>query len=159
MKVATVSKNPRPFRLSNRALIAASAVILAFAFPAMGKSADPPPSAAADSEPLTDNSTPADVFESMRRNFKATASKGVHAHYQFNLSGPSGGVWWIVVNDGEFAMGKGSTENPDVIMTSTDRDWVLLATGSLGGFRAFLTGRLKVTGDQNLARKLDAIFP
>ena len=147
------------FCLLNQAMIAACAAILVFAFPTIGKSADPAPTAAPDSEQLTDNSTPADVFESMRKNFNAAASKGVHAHYQFNLSGPVGGAWWIIVNDGEFSMGKGSIENPNVTMTSTDRDWVLLATGSLGGFRAFLTGRLKVTGDQGLARKLDAIFP
>jgi putative sterol carrier protein len=149
----------QPFRLLNQATLATCAAIRVFAFPMMGISADPAPSAAADSEQLTDNSTPADVFESMRKNFNAAASKGVHAHYQFNLSGPVGGAWWIIVNDGEFTMGKGSIENPDVIMVSTDRDWVMLATGSLGGFRAFLTGRLKVTGDQGLARKLDTIFP
>ena len=133
--------------------------ILALAFPMGAKAADPVSLTVPDSEPLTDNSTPADVFELMRKDFNVAASKGVHAHYQFNLSGPFGGAWWIIVNNGEFTMGKGSTENPDVIMTSTDRDWVMLATGSLSGIRAFLTGRLKVTGDQSLARKLDAIFP
>ena len=95
----------------------------------------------------------------MRKSFNVAAAKGMHARYQFNLSGPIGGAWWIIVNDGDFTMGTGSTENPDVVMTSTDRDWVLLATGSLSGIRAFLTGRLKVTGDQILARKLGDIFP
>ena len=142
------------------AVMAACAAILAGNLPTAGQTADPPPTAAVpDPERLTDNSTPADVFESMRRNFNVAAAKGVHARYQFNLSGPIGGAWWIIVNDGDFTMGKGSTDSPDVVMTSTDRDWVLLATGSLSGIRAFLTGRLKVTGDQSLARKLDAIFP
>jgi putative sterol carrier protein len=150
-----------PFRLSHRAIVAVCAGILAFARPATANSADPAPPAAPDSQALTDNSTPADVFESMRRGFNAAASKGVHAHYQFDISGPLGGTWWIVVNDGEFSMGKGPgpAEKPDVIMTSTDKDWVMLATGSLGGFRAFITGRLKVTGDQGLAHKLGDIFP
>jgi putative sterol carrier protein len=151
--------SPHPFRIPKRAAIAAGVAILALAFPTMGKSAEPAPPAAQDADSLTDNSTPADVFESMRKGFRAAAAKGVHAHYQFVLSGPLGGLWWIVVDDGEFTMGKGSIENPDVVMTSTDKDWVMLATGSLSGFRAFLTGRLKVTGDQGLARKLDAIFP
>lgn len=155
---ARLSVSRRPLRLSNRAMVAACVAILAFALPSTGKSADPATPAAPDSESLTDNSTPADVFEAMRKSFKIAASKGVHAHYQFNLSGQFGGAWWIVVDDGEFAMGKGSTENPDVTITSTDRDWVMLATGSLSGVRAFFTGRLKVTGDQGLARKLDVIF-
>lgn len=143
--------------LSKRAMFAAGVAILALALPMKCKPAPASP-ASPDAEQLTDESTPADVFEAMRKSFNIAASKGVHAHYQFNLSGPVGGSWWIIVNDGEFTMGMGSTENPDVTMVSTDRDWVMLATGSLRGIRAFLTGRLKVTGDQSLARKLDAIF-
>jgi len=149
----------RPLHFSNREVIAAWVAILALGLSPASKSADPAAPAAPDSEQLNDSSTPADVFERMKRNFNAAASKGVRAHYQFNLSGPVGGAWWIVVNDGEFTMGMGTTEDADVVMTSTDRDWVLLATGSLSGIRAFLTGRLKVTGDQSLARKLETIFP
>jgi putative sterol carrier protein len=160
MKVAILSSARRFFCPSNGAMIAACISMLAPALPTTGRSAEPPaPTTAQESEPLTDDSTPADVFETMRRGFNVAASKGVHAHYQFNLSGPAGGAWWIIVNDGEFTMGMGSTENPDVVMTSTDRDWVMLATGSLSGIRAYFTGRLKVTGDQSLARKLEAIFP
>ena len=108
---------------------------------------------------ITDASTAADVFASMKKGFNAPASKGVHATYQFEISGPQGGMWWIIVNDGDFTMGKGVLKKPDVIMVSTDKDWVRLASGSLSGFRAYLTGRLKVTGNQRLARKLDDVFP
>ena len=146
-------------RLPLWAAVAAFAALLATHLSTTSQAADPTPPAAPDSERLTDDSTPADVFESMRKSFNVAAAKGMHARYQFNLSGPIGGAWWIIVNDGDFTMGTGSTENPDVVMTSTDRDWVLLATGSLSGIRAFLTGRLKVTGDQILARKLGDIFP
>jgi putative sterol carrier protein len=157
MKAAILSI--APLCLPMWARVAAFAAMLAFTLSTTSQAADPTPPAVPDSEHLTDNSTPADVFESMRRNFNVAAAKGVHARYQFNLSGPIGGAWWIIINDGDLTMGKGSTENPDVIMTSTDKDWVMLATGSLSGIRAFLTGRLKVTGDQSLARKLDTIFP
>lgn len=113
----------------------------------------------AHAEKTSDDKTPADVFEAMRKGFHPAAAKGVHAHYQFDISGPNGGNWWIIVNDGEFSMGKGVTENPDVTMASSDRDWVMLSAGTLGGFRAYITGRLKVKGDQGLARKLDEMFP
>ena len=115
--------------------------------------------AASDSGQITDDSTPAEVFAAMKKNFQAQAAKGVHAVYQFEIHGPEGGLWWIIVNDGDFTMGKGVTKKPDVIIVSTDKDWVKLSTGSLGGIRAYLTGRLKVTGSQSLARKLDDIFP
>src|SRR5271156_3306014 len=69
------------------AAIGAFAALLASNLSTTGQ-ADPTPAAVPDSERLTDNSTPADVFESMRKGFKVAAAKGVHARYQFNLSGP-----------------------------------------------------------------------
>jgi putative sterol carrier protein len=150
---------PRSFHLASPAILAGFVALLAFAVPTMGRSADIVARASLDSERPIDHLRPEDIFESMRKRFNAAASKGVHALYQFDISGPGGGAWWIIVNDGEFTMGRGSTEKPNVTMASSDRDFVMLATGSLGGFRAFLTGRLRISGSQSLARKLDVIFP
>ena len=112
---------------------------------------------AASNEP--DNTTPQEVFDGMRKSFQADKAKGVHIRYQFSLSGPNGGEWWIEVNDGKFKMGKGKIQNPNVTFVTSDRDWVALSNGKLGGKWAFFTGRLKIRGPQSLARKLDEIFP
>jgi putative sterol carrier protein len=112
---------------------------------------------AASNEPA--NSTPQQVFDGMRQSFRAEKAKGVHARYQWELSGPSGGEWWIDVNDGTFKMGRGKIDNPSVAFTTSDRDWVAMSNGTLKGSWAFMTGRLKVRGDRGLARKLDEIFP
>src|SRR5213082_1951049 len=53
---------------------------------------------AASNEPST--STPQQVFDSMRDSFQANKAKGVHARYQWELSGPNGGEWWIDVTTG-----------------------------------------------------------
>ena len=103
--------------------------------------------------------TPAEVFAGMRKSFRADKAKGVQARFQFKFTGPTGGDWWIVVNDGAFQMGKGTIERAGVTFSATDKDWVELSNGTLGGMRAFLTGRLKIDGDKALARKLDEIFP
>ncbi|HEV3147553.1 MAG TPA: SCP2 sterol-binding domain-containing protein [Chthoniobacterales bacterium] len=113
-------------------------------------------SAAAGGPP---NSTPQEVFEGMRKSFRAEKAKGVHARYQWELSGPNGGEWWIDVNDGTFKMGTGKIDNPSVSFITSDKDWVALSNGTLGGKWAFFTGRLKIRGSQSLARKLDEIFP
>jgi putative sterol carrier protein len=105
------------------------------------------------------SSTPQQVFDGMRQSFQAQKAKGVHARYQWELSGPNGGQWWIDVNDGTYKMGKGKIDNPSVTFVTSDKDWVALSNGTLGGKWAFFTGRLKIRGDQNLARKLDEIFP
>ena len=54
-------------------------------------------------------STPQDVFDAMRGSFQPAKAKGVHARYQWDLSGPNGGQWWIEVNDGTYKMGKGKS--------------------------------------------------
>src|SRR3989441_13302242 len=106
-----------------------------------------------------DASTPQQVFDGMRGSFKADKAKGVHARYQWELSGPQGGQWWIDVNDGTFKMGRGKIDNPSVTFITSDKNWVALSNGTLGGKWAFFTGRLKIRGSQSLARKLDEIFP
>ncbi|PYJ37968.1 MAG: hypothetical protein DME52_02475 [Verrucomicrobia bacterium] len=106
-----------------------------------------------------DSSSPQQVFDSMRESFKADKAKGVHARYQWELSGPQGGQWWIDVNDGTYKMGKGKIDNPTVTFITSDKDWVAMSNGKLKGTWAYMTGRLKVRGPQSVARKLDEIFP
>ena len=116
-------------------------------------------SAASAASKESSSSTPQQVFDGMRQSFQAEKAKGVHARYQWELSGPNGGEWWIDVNDGTYKMGKGKIDNPSVTFVTSDKNWVALSNGTLGGKWAFFTGRLKIRGDQNLARKLDEIFP
>ena len=112
---------------------------------------------AASNEPA--NSTPQEVFDGMRQSFQAEKAKGVHLRYQWQLSGANGGEWWIKVNDGKFEMGRGKVDKPDVTFVTSDKNWVALSNGTLGGKWAFFTGRLKIQGSQAAARKLDEIFP
>jgi putative sterol carrier protein len=106
-----------------------------------------------------EDSTPQDVFDAMRGSFQPDKSKGVHARYQWDLSGPHGGEWWIDVNDGTCKMGKGKIPNPSVTFMAKDKDWVAICHDQLSGTWAYLTGRLKVRGDQTVARKLGEMFP
>jgi len=105
------------------------------------------------------DSTPQEVFNAMRGNFQPAKAKGVHARYQWDLSGPQGGQWWIDVEDGKCKMGKGKIDNPNVTFVAKDKDWVAVSNHQMGGTWAYLTGRLKIRGDQGLARKLGEIFP
>ena len=105
------------------------------------------------------DSTPQEAFDSMRESFQSNQAKGVHARYQWELTGPQGGDWWIDVNDGKYKMGKGKISDPNVTFVARDNDWVAVSNGKLGGTWAYMTGRLKIRGDQGLARKLGQIFP
>ena len=116
-------------------------------------------SAASAASKESSSSTPQQVFDGMRQSFQANKAKGVHARYQWELSGPQGGEWWIDVNDGTYKMGKGKIDNPNVTFVAKDKDWVAVSNGQLGGTWAYLSGRLKIRGDQGVARKLGEIFP
>src|SRR5947207_8358184 len=69
-----------------------------------------------------DNSTPQQVFDGMRQSIQADKAKGVHARYQWELSGPNGGEWWIDVNDGTFKMGRGQSDKPSLNFMHNEND-------------------------------------
>ena len=106
-----------------------------------------------------EDSTPQGVFDAMRGSFQPTKAKGVHARYQWDLSGPNGGQWWIDVENGTYKMGRGKISNPSVTFIAKDQDWVAICHDQLSGTWAYVTGRLKVRGDQGIARKLGEMFP
>jgi putative sterol carrier protein len=105
------------------------------------------------------SSTPQEVFDAMRQGFRADQAKNVHARYQWLLSGPQGGEWWIEVHEGKCKMAKGRIDNPDVTFIASDKTWVGLSNETLSGTWAYLTGQLKIRGDKKLAKKLGDIFP
>jgi putative sterol carrier protein len=130
------------------------AILVALAIAAAVASlADPEQSMAAN------DTIPQQVFDGMRQSFRADKAKGVQARYEFELSGPHGGEWWLEVQDGEMKMGRGKIAKPDVTFLATDDDWVALSNGTLAGWWAHLSGRLRIKGSQALARKLDEMFP
>jgi len=91
--------------------------------------------------------------------FQADKAKGVHASYQWELSGPNGGEWWLSVNDGTYKMGRGKIDNPNVTFAASDEDWVSMSNKTLKVPWAYLTGRLKIQGSHSLVKKIDEIFP
>jgi len=91
--------------------------------------------------------------------FKGTRQKGMHASYQWELSGPHGGDWWLIVSDGTYKMGRGKIPNPNVTFVASDEAWVAMSNKTLNVSLADLTGRLKIQGSHRLVKELDKIFP
>ena len=104
------------------------------------------------------SATPQDVFDSMREVFRADKAAGIHARYQWEITGAHGGNWWIEVNDGKMRMGKGKIDAPNVTFVVSDHDWVAISNNQLSGVWAVMTGRMKIRGDKGVARKLDEMF-
>ena len=105
------------------------------------------------------NSTPQQALDKRQDAFEADKAKGVQASYQWELSGPNGGDWWLIVTDGTYKMGRGKIHNPNVTFVASDEDWVAMSNKTLNVSWAYLTGRLKIQGSHRLVKELDKIFP
>ncbi len=105
------------------------------------------------------NATPQQALDKRQAAFQADKARGVHATYQWELSGPNGGEWWLSVDDGTYKTGRGKINNPNVTFAASDEDWVAMSNKTLKVPWAYLTGRLKIQGSYTLVKELDEIFP
>jgi len=48
-----------------------------------------------------------DVFEEMNKHFNPGAATNLDASFQFNISGPAGGIWAFKIKNGTFQLVKG----------------------------------------------------
>jgi putative sterol carrier protein len=88
----------------------------------------------------------------------AEDAKTIGAKYQMNITGPSGGEWNIDVTASGPSCKPGSGP-ADCTITVTDEDFQkLLENPQANGMQLFFAGKLKVTGNQMLAMKLQKLF-
>ena len=100
-----------------------------------------------------------EYFDTLDRRFVNSAASGVNAVYQFSLSGDGGGDWHCVVNDGGLEVVEGAHDNPSAIISADAANYVKIANGDMNGLRAVMTGKMKVTGNIVLARKMQKMLP
>jgi putative sterol carrier protein len=100
-----------------------------------------------------------EYFASVSDRFIADKAKTVEATYMFELAGDGGGTWTVHVNKGEVSVTEGSVEKPSVTLQMKASDYVDLANGDLGGTKAVMTRKLKVSGNILLARKMNDFLP
>lgn len=100
-----------------------------------------------------------DVFEEMVKHFNPAAAGGTNSVYQFNISGPQGGIWAFKIENGQCELVKGGVDSPSVEIALADQDWMAIREGKLNSQMAFMQGKLKIKGDMNLAMKLQTMFP
>ena len=91
--------------------------------------------------------------------FMPDAAKSVDAVYEFDLSGPGGGVFTIIVRDGDCRIVIGRTDDvPDVVYEMAAGTWLAMTQGRATGDEAVLLGKLRIRGDVTLGRKFNEFF-
>lgn len=88
----------------------------------------------------------------------AEDAKTIGAKFQINITGPTGGEWNIDASStGPSA--KAGTGDADCTITITDEDFQkLVENPQANGMQLFFAGKLKVSGNQMLAMKLQKLF-
>jgi len=99
-----------------------------------------------------------EMFERMPEAFHPEKARGVHAVIQFRLSGAEGGDWYVTVDDGTCAVIEGISDAAHGTILMSAEDYVAMAFGKLGRMRAYMTGRIKVSGDLTLLQKMQSWF-
>lgn len=102
--------------------------------------------------------TPDDIFERLPGEIQEAKAEGFSAIIQFDLSGDSGGQWYVTVDDGDAAVEKGSAGEPAATIRMSASDFVDMMTGDLDPMNAFMMGKVKVEGDLNTVMKFQTLF-
>ncbi len=113
----------------------------------------PAPAAEAPAELTVDG-----FFDGLAGRFQPAAAAGANVVFQFALSGPCGGEWYAVVQDGTATVEKGTHAKPTTTLKMSDEDFLQFASGKLGATKAFTTGRLKIEGDLIKSQLVEKLF-
>jgi putative sterol carrier protein len=98
------------------------------------------------------------VFEQMPSRFKKEAAVGFNAVYQFDLSGEGGGKWQVSINNDKCDIKEGAHPSPNTTFSMTAQDYLDMVAGKLNPQMAFMSGKLRISGDMGLALRFQGLF-
>jgi putative sterol carrier protein len=107
-----------------------------------------------DKERKMSEITVAELMRRMPKAFIPEKAGNLEAVIQYHLSGEEAGDWIITVKDGICEVAEGVAESPKMTLSADSQDYKDVILGKINGMTAFMTGKLKLAGDLNLAMKL-----
>ena len=102
--------------------------------------------------------TVAAVFDGMPDAFVAEAASGVDVVFQYNISGPGGGEWFVTIKDGACLVDEGTHDGPTTTIKMADEDFLKLMRGELNPMSAFTSGKLRLDGDIMKSQLIEKLF-
>ena len=99
-----------------------------------------------------------EVFSKVPQSFNAKAAKSLDAVFQFDITGEGGGNWNVIVKEGACRVNQGKHSTPTVTLTMSSEIWLAMVNKQLNGMQAFMSGKLKVSGDIMLAQRIPDLF-
>ena len=87
-----------------------------------------------------------------------TKIKDINAVIQVVLTGERGGEYYMELVGGQMKTAKGKADSPKMTITQAVGDWREINAGRLNPQMAFMSGKIKISGDMSLAMKLGSIM-
>lgn len=86
-------------------------------------------------------------------------AKDVAAVYLFRIGGPDGGTWTADLKSSPPSCVPGAVGTPECTIEASDDDFRAMIDGGMAAaMQLFFSGKLKITGDPNLATKLSTLL-
>ncbi|MFX1236894.1 MAG: glycyl-radical enzyme activating protein [Promethearchaeota archaeon] len=104
-----------------------------------------------------------DAFDHMAKVFNKDEALKLNEKVvmQYDVSGPRGGIWQLVIENGEYKVTSGDSIKDVSCTMSYDsvESFVGLRFGELDPIQAFMSGKVKFSGDRSIIEKVGKIFP
>ncbi|MCL4148779.1 UNVERIFIED_CONTAM: hypothetical protein GTU68_017762 [Idotea baltica] len=99
------------------------------------------------------------IFSNIEAMINPEIIEKTKAVYTFEVTGDEPSTWFLDLKEGGGSCGKGQPPNPaDVTLTLSSANMVKMFQGSLKATNAFMTGKLKISGDMGKAMKLEKLM-
>ncbi len=99
-----------------------------------------------------------EALDLMMNRFNPAKARGVNAIIQLIATGEGGGEYAVSVSEGKATLTPGAVPNPTVTINVPTQDWINILSGTLDPTRAFMAGRLRITGDLGLMMRFQTMF-
>jgi len=102
--------------------------------------------------------TIAELMKAMPTAFMPEKADGVTAKVQFDFTGDDGGQYTLNIHDGMCEVIDGAVADPRTTVIVAAADYLDIVEGRLEPMKAFMGGKLKVTGDMMFMMKFLQLF-
>ena len=99
--------------------------------------------------------SPKEFFETLETRVDPAKAAGLNASYRFDIDGA--GSWLVEVDDGKVSVSENGGDADTIISTSAET-FMKIASGEQNPTSAYMSGKLKVSGDMGQAMKLQKLF-
>ena len=96
-----------------------------------------------------------EFFAQLPERADPAKTAGMSNTYVFDVEGA--GQWTVAVDDGKVTVNEGASE-ADCTISATEETLVKIAKGEANATTAYMTGKLKISGDLGAALKLQKLF-